>query len=66
MKTCGTIYESGISEVAGRVLALEEYCKSRPMGPESSMELLVSSEKYKVAINGPWDEAWLTPKYDRS
>ena len=28
--------------------------------------LLVSSEKYKVAINGPWDEAWLTPKYDRS
>ena len=34
LKTCGTIYESGISEVAGRVLALEEYCKSRPMGPE--------------------------------
>ena len=38
LKVTSTQLEGGISETAGRVLALEEYCKSRPMGEASSTQ----------------------------
>ena len=38
LKQTGTNLEGGISEVAGRVVALEEYAKTRPMGQASTTQ----------------------------
>ena len=38
LKATSSGHEKGILEVAGRVLALEEYCKSRPMGEASGTQ----------------------------